>query len=140
MPPAWFTTRMPASVQAFNAGIGAGFDVDRVVADAAGGNHEGIRHARDQGRIDVKVPRNFVSRRADLIDMGRGKDWRGHVVLAFVFKPVEPHVAAAPENFRINRIRKILHIEDTLCIHGHGLGPFCRCEGDGFAICDACSI
>jgi hypothetical protein len=107
-----------------DAGLGAGLHVYRVVADAAGGHDQHIRHLRDQRGIDVKPPRDFVARRADLVDMGAGEDRRGDFVGAFVFEAIEPDVVAGPQDLCVDRIGKVLHIKDALGIHGHGRGPF----------------
>jgi hypothetical protein len=68
----------------------------------------------------VKPARDLVACRADLVDLGGRDDRADDVVRAVVLKPVEPHIAAAAEDFRIDRVGEVLHVEDALGVDGHG--------------------
>ena len=59
-----------------HAGRGAGVDVDGIVAGAVGGDDQQVRRPAQQIRIDMKMLRQLVARRADLVGMRGGEDRR----------------------------------------------------------------
>jgi hypothetical protein len=69
--------------------------------------------------MNVKVARQFVARRANLIGMGGGKDRRENVFGGLVLQPVEPHVGPRRQHFGIDRMRQVFDVEYALVIHGH---------------------
>jgi len=75
----------------------AGIDIDGIEARAIAGDDQEVRRPPQQVRIDVKVPRQFVARRADLIGMRGGEDGRRSIRRVVVLHFVEPHVIALAE-------------------------------------------
>ncbi len=55
-----------------DAALGAGFDIDRVVAGAVGRYEQQVWRVRQQFGAGVKVTRQLVARRTRLIGMRRG--------------------------------------------------------------------
>ena len=78
-----------------------------------------LRRAPQQVRIDVKMPRQFVARRTDLIGVRRGQDRRRDLIAAFVLKPVEPHIGPRPQDVGIDLVGQILDVEYSLVVDGH---------------------
>ena len=69
--------------------------------------------------MDVKVRRELIARRPDLIGVRGGKDRRRNVLGALVFEPVEPHVGPRLEDVGIDLVGEIFDVEHALVVDGH---------------------
>src|SRR5215475_7531906 len=78
LPPVWFTTSTPASVQSLTLTVSKPAPV--------GGNDEQIRHTREQIALDMEARLELVACRSDLVDVRGRHDRPGSLVGGFVLE------------------------------------------------------
>ena len=102
-----------------HAGLGAVLDVDGVVAGAAGGHHEQVRHARQQVALGVKARTQLVAGRPDLIGMRGGDDRLDGFVGCLVLELVDPDFRPLRHEVEITGMRHLAHVEYALHVFLH---------------------
>ena len=80
--------------------------------------------ALQQIRVGMKMPRQFVARRADLVGMRRRQDRREDIRRALVLEPVEPHVGPRLQDLGIDVVGEIFDVKDALVVDGHFVSDF----------------
>jgi hypothetical protein len=103
-----------------HASFRAGIDVDRIEAGAIARDDQQAGRASQQVAVDVKVRRDLVARRTDLIGMRRGDDRCGDVLGTLVLQSIETHIGPCLQDVGVDLVRQILDVENALVVDGHG--------------------
>ena len=98
---------------------GTSLDIDGVETRAVAGDDQQVGRADQQITVDVKMFRQFVARRTDLIGVRRTQDRRGNFLGAIILEPIQPHIGAGLENVGIDLVGQIFDVENTLVVDGH---------------------
>ena len=106
-------------VEAEHAGLGAGLQVDGVVARAVGRDDQQALRAAQQVRAGVIFLRQLVARRAGLVGMRGGEDRGCDIVRAVVPELVEADVGALLDDLGEYRVGRTVDKEHALAAVGH---------------------
>ena len=102
-----------------HACLGAGGNIDGVEPRTVGRDDQEVRRALQEILVDMKVPRQLVACRANLVGVRRRQDRREHIRRAFILEPIEPHVGAAFHDLGIDVVGEVFDVEHALVVDGH---------------------